>query len=183
MAEPLTKTAPQLPPIDRDAISDPELVEVLERSERLSTPKPAWFLTIGHAPEIAVGFDRFWDLTFRRGRIEHATKEMVRLTMVTMLGCNFCGSQRSALALEDLSPEELEACSLPGFDHPDARVRAALRFARAIAHDVSPDVKTDWDPVYAELREHYDDAEVAELLSFTTIALGGVLVARTLDLD
>ena len=37
VAEPLTKTAPQLPPIDREAISDPELVEVLERSERSSS--------------------------------------------------------------------------------------------------------------------------------------------------
>ena len=124
-----------------------------------------------------MGFDRFWDLTFRRGRVEHATKEMVRLTMVTMLGCNFCGSQRSALALEDVSPEELEA--LP----PGSTIPTPAPASLPMAHDVSPDVKTDWDPVYAELREHYDDAEVAELLSFTTIALGGVLVARTLDLD
>lgn len=183
MAVQETKKTPQLPAIDREAITDPELLEVLERSERFSAPKPAWFLTIGHAPEVAVGFDRFWDLTFRQGRIDHTTKEMVRLTMVTMLGCNFCGGQRSALALEEVSAEELAACALPGFDHPDLRVRAALRFARAIAHDVSPEVETDWDSVYGELREHYDDAEVAELLSFATIALGGVLVARTLDLD
>jgi alkylhydroperoxidase family enzyme len=181
--EPSTTTPPQLPPVDRDTITDAELLGVLERAERLSTPKPAWFLTLGHSPEIAVAFDRYWDTTFRQGLVDHSTKEMVRLTIVTMLDCNFCGTQRSALALETMSPDELEACALPGYDHPDPRVRAALRFARAIANDTSSDVETDWDATYSELREHYDNAEVAELLAFTTIALGGVLVARTLDLD
>jgi alkylhydroperoxidase family enzyme len=183
VTEPFTKTVPRLPAVDRDTITDPEFLAVLERSERLSTPKPAWFLTLGHAPDVAIAFDAYWDTTFRQGCVEHSTKEMVRLTIVTMLGCDFCGSQRSMLALEEMTAEELEACALPGFDHPDPRVRAALRFARAIAHDTSSDVETDWDAVYGELREHYDDAEVAELLAFTTMALGGVLIARTLDLD
>lgn len=182
MTEQLTKT-PQVPLVDRDAVDHPGLLAALERAERLSTPKPAWFLLLGHAPEVAVEFDQYWNLTFREGKIEHATKEMVRLTIVTMLGCNFCMGQRSNLALEEMSPEELEACSLPGFDHPDARVQAALRFARSIASDTDPNVEINWDSVYAQLREHYDEAEIAELLAFTVAALGGVLVARTIDLD
>jgi AhpD family alkylhydroperoxidase len=163
-----------------DKISDPQLLEVLERAELLSTPKPAWYLTLGHNPEMAVGYARYWDLTHRGGTVEHGIKELMRIAISTLLGCEFCAQQRSALALEEgMDEADAGACAMPDFSHPDPRTRAALRFARALALD-SPSNPARWDSVYAELQASFDEEEIVELGCFAAIALGGVKLSRSL---
>lgn len=171
----------RLAPLDRAEITDPALLEVLERAERLSTPKPQWFLTIGHRPELAVAYDRFWDLTFRQGQIDHGTKELMRVAITTVVGCRFCSSQRSVEALEGMGAELFDACALPDFQHPDPRVRAALGYAHAIATSATGG-EADWDAVYGELHEHYDEGEVTELVILVANIAGGALVAKSLNL-
>ncbi len=123
----------RLPQVKRHEIVDPELLAVLDRAEHLSTPKPAWYLTLAHDPEMAVAYARFWDLAHRGGRVEHTTKELMRIAISQLLGCDFCAEQRSVRALEDgLQEEDAQACAMPDFNHPDPRVRAALGYARAI---------------------------------------------------
>jgi len=154
---------------------------VLDRAERLSTPKPAWYQTLAHAPDMAVGDAQFWDLTHRGGQVEHTTKELMRIAISTLLGCEFCADQRSVMALDQgLDEEAAGACALPDFNHPDPRVRAALRFARALVLD-GPGAGTDWDGIYAELRSVYSDAEVVELGCFAAIAVGGVKLSRSFN--
>jgi AhpD family alkylhydroperoxidase len=154
---------------------------VLARAEQLSTPKPAWYLTLGTNPELAVGYARFWDLTHRGGRVEHTIKELMRIAISTLLGCEFCAEQRSNVALgEGLDPATADACAMPDFNHPDPRTRAALRYARALTLD-SPSSPCQWDPVYAELNECFDDAEIVELGCFAAIAIGGVKLSRSLN--
>jgi AhpD family alkylhydroperoxidase len=172
---------PQLRPED---IRDAALTEVLARAARLSTPKPAWYLTLGHSPEMAVGYAQYWDLTHRGGRVEHTTKELMRIAISTLLGCDFCADQRSTMALDGgLSEADAQACALPDFNHSDPRVRAALRYARALVLDAPGDDGSRFDAVYAELREVFDDAEVVELGCFAAIAIGGVKLSRSLRID
>src|SRR5579875_1596606 len=59
----------RVPRLSPEEVTDPELQAVLERAEKLSTPKPEWYLTLGHAPQMAVEYARFWDLTHRGGRV------------------------------------------------------------------------------------------------------------------
>lgn len=174
----------RLPPVHREAIADPELEAVLERAERMSTPKPAWYLTLAHDPEMAVAYARFWDLTHRGGRVEHTTKELMRIAIAQLLGCEFCADQRSVTALgEGLQEPDAQACALPDFHHPDPRVRAALLYARALVLDAPGDEGSHFDSVYAELREVFDDGEVVELGCFAAIAIGGVKLSRSLQID
>ena len=171
----------RLPSVPRGEIRDAQLLEVLDAAERLSTPKPAWYQTLAHAPDMAVGYSRYWDLTHRGGQVEHTTKELMRIAVSTLLGCGFCADQRSVVALEQgLDEGEAEACAMPDFNHPDPRVRAALRYTRAFVLD-GPAAATDWDDIYAELRSVYSDAEVVELGCFAAIALGGVKLSRSLN--
>jgi len=171
----------RVPRLSPEEVTDPELQAVLERAEKLSTPKPEWYLTLGHAPQMAVEYARFWDLTHRGGRVEHTTKELMRIAIATLLGCGFCADQRSVLAVEQGLDEEAAAvCALPDFDHPDPRVRAALRFARAMTLD-GPGRATGWDAIYAELREVFDLEEIIELGCFAAIAIGGVKLSRSLN--
>lgn len=64
----------RLPPVSRVTIKDPDLQRVLEQAERLSTPKPAWYLTLAHNPEMAKAYTAYWDTTHRGGRVEHTIK-------------------------------------------------------------------------------------------------------------
>jgi alkylhydroperoxidase family enzyme len=175
--------SPRVPPVPREDVTDTELREVLDRSDRLSTPKPAWYLALAHNPEVAKGFARFWETTYREGRVDHVVKELMRMAIVQLSGCDFCGSQRSVRALEEgLQEDDVQACAMPEFDHPDPRTHAAVRFARAIALDHAGADTAQYDELYAELRAVYDDEEVIELVSFAGLALGGTKVARSLGL-
>lgn len=171
----------RLPRVDPAEVTDPELRAVLERAERLSTPKPAWYLTLAHNPEMAKAYAAYWETTHRGGRVEHTTKELMRIAIAQLLDCTFCAGQRSVVATEQgLSEADAAACALPAFDHPDPRVRAALRYARALVLEQDP---ASFDDVYRELRAVFDDGEVVELGCFAAIAIGGVVLSRSLQID
>jgi AhpD family alkylhydroperoxidase len=180
----MTVTTTRLPPLSPDEISDPQLKDVLRRAEQLSTPKPAWYLTLAHSPEMANAYAAYWDTTHRGGQVEHTTKELMRIAIAQLLGCEFCADQRSVRALEEgLDEEQAQSCALPDFNHPDPRVRAALRYARALTLDAPGDDGSAFDPVYEELRAVFSDAEVVELGCFAAIAIGGVKLSRSLRID
>ena len=44
----------RLAQVSRELVDDPGLEAVLERAARLSTPKPAWYLTLAYNPEMAI---------------------------------------------------------------------------------------------------------------------------------
>ncbi|MGH2875194.1 MAG: carboxymuconolactone decarboxylase family protein [Solirubrobacteraceae bacterium] len=174
----------RLPQLTRDQIADERLLGVLDRAERLSTPKPAWYLTLAHAPEYAVAYADFWDITHRSGQVEHTIKELMRIAIAQLLGCEFCAEQRSTVAIQQgLDEDDAATCALPDLDHPDPRTRAALRFARALTLD-RPDMDpSSFDAVYAELHSVYSDAEIVELGCFAAIAIGGVKLSKSLRIE
>lgn len=177
----MSATTSRIPRLAEDAVADPELRAILERAARLSTPKPAWYLTLAHNPEIAKAYAAFWDVTHRGGRVEHTTKELMRIAIATLLGCGFCADQRSVVAQEEgLRESDATACALPDFGHPDPRVRAALRYARVLVQEDDP---AAFDDVYRELHTVFDDAEIVELGCFAAIAIGGVILSRSLQID
>jgi alkylhydroperoxidase family enzyme len=174
----------RLAPVARKAVTDPRLQAILERAERLSTPKPAWYLTLAHNPDMAVAYAMYWDETHRGGGVEHTIKELMRIAIAQLLGCDFCAGQRSVMALDQgLDEDDARACALPEFDHPDPRTRAALRYARALVLDSPGDDGSAFDAVYGELRSVYSDAEIVELGCFAAIAIGGVKLSRSLRIE
>jgi hypothetical protein len=60
----------RVPAINPELIHDFELKQIPNRAERLSTPKPAWYLTLAHNPEMAKAYAAYWDITHRGGRVE-----------------------------------------------------------------------------------------------------------------
>ncbi|MGH3261386.1 MAG: carboxymuconolactone decarboxylase family protein [Trebonia sp.] len=180
----MSATTTRLPPVPADQVSDPELLAVLDRARLLSTPKPAWYLTLAHSPEMANAYAAYWDATHRGGQVEHTTKELMRITIAGLLGCDFCAEQRSTRAIEEgLDEQQVRSCRIPDVDHPDPRVRAALRYARALTLDSPADDGSAFDAVYIELRSVFSDAEVVELGCFAAIAIGGVKLSRSLRIE
>jgi alkylhydroperoxidase family enzyme len=177
-------TGTRLAPVPREAVTDARLHAVLERAAILSTPKPAWYLTLGHNPDMAVAYAMYWDETHRGGRVEHTIKELMRIAIAQLLGCEFGAEQRSLMALDHgLDEQDARACALPEFDHPDPRTRAALRYARALVLDAPGDDGSAFDAVYAELHSVFSEAEIVELGCFAAIAIGGVKLSRSLRIE
>ncbi len=180
----MTVTERRMPLVDVSSLADPELDRIIEQSRRWSTPKPAWYQTLASNPGVAKAFAQYWDLAFRNGRVEHEIKELMRLTIAQLLGCSFCADQRSTAAVDGgLSEDTIERCTLPDFEHPDRRTRAALRLARELALDNASRDPSRFDRVYADLHEVFDDEEIMELAGICVLFLGGTHVARSLGID
>jgi alkylhydroperoxidase family enzyme len=163
---------PNVPQLDDDEIRDPALKAVLDGSYETKSPPPSWYRTMGQNPEVAVAFAGYWDLLHRGGLVEHEIKELARLQIAQMIGCEFCARQTSPLA--EISDDLKLACALPEWEHPDPRTRAAMHYARTLTLDDGRDAE-----VYAELHEHFSYAEIVELAAFFCLTAGGNRMAKS----
>ena len=62
------------------------------------SPPPGWYRTIGTNPEVAKAFAAYWDLLDRGGSVPHGIKELCRIQIAQMVGCEFCARQTSRTA-------------------------------------------------------------------------------------
>lgn len=53
--------------VDPAALSDPELINDLDRARRYGTPRPETQSIRSHVPAVAKAFSRAWDAIFREG--------------------------------------------------------------------------------------------------------------------
>ena len=89
---------------------------------------------MGHNPEVAKAFAGYWDMLHRGGLVPHEIKELARIQIAQMIGCEFCARQTSPLAAS-ITEEEKMSCALPEWEHPDPKTRAALHYARTLTLD------------------------------------------------
>lgn len=165
---------PNISPLRREEVTDPGLADVLEHAEKSKSPPVAWYLTMGNNPEVAVAFQQYWEVLHRGGTVPYEVKELCRIQIAQMIGCEFCARQLAAGTEELISTEEIQSCALPHWEHPDAKTRAALHYARTLTLDDGRD-----DEVYEELRQHFADAEVIELAAFFCLTMGGNRMAKS----
>jgi len=167
---------PNVPQITDNA-ADPGLRDVIERAKVTKSPPPAWYRTMGQNPEVAKEFARYWDMLHRGGTVPHEIKELARIQIAQIVGCEFCARQTSPLA-SSISEEEKRSCALPYWEHPDPKTRAALHYARTLTLDDGRDKE-----VYAELREFYSNAEIIELSAFFCLTAGGNRMAKSWSIE
>src|SRR6202045_373036 len=165
---------PQLP--DKD-LKDPQLRQVIEGAAVTKTPPQAWYRTMAHNPEVATAFASYWDMLHRGGSVPHEIKELARIQIAQMIGCEFCARQTSPLAAS-ITEEEKTNCALPNWEHPDPKTRAALHYARTLTLDDGRDKE-----VYEGLKKYYTDAEIIELSAFFCLTAGGNRMAKSWSID
>jgi alkylhydroperoxidase family enzyme len=171
----LTHTA-HVPQVDEATIEDDELRAVIEQARTTLSPPPQWYRTMGQNPEVAKAFRAYWDLLHRGGTVPHEIKELGRLQIAQMIGCEFCARQISPLA--EIDEETKHSCALPHWEHPDPRTRAALHYARTLTLDDGRDKE-----VYDELEQHYTYAEIVELAAFFCLTMGGNRMAKSWGIE
>jgi alkylhydroperoxidase family enzyme len=169
--------APNVPQIAYEDVTDARLRDVIDGAKLTKSPPPAWYRTMGHNPEVAKAFAGYWDMLHRGGTVPHEIKELARIQIAQMVGCEFCARQTSPLAAS-ITEEQKMSCALPDWEHPDPKTRAALHYARTLTLDDGRDRE-----VYAELKKFYSNAEIIELSAFFCLTAGGNRMAKSWSIE
>jgi alkylhydroperoxidase family enzyme len=174
---PFLTHAPNIPQVADQDVHDAELHEVIRNAAVTKSPPQAWYRTMGHNPEVAKAFASYWNYLHRGGSVPHEIKELARIQIAQMIGCEFCARQISPLAAS-ITEEEKRSCALPNWEHPDPKTRAALHYARTLTLDDGKDAQ-----VYEELKKYYSDAEIIELSAFFCLTAGGNRMAKSWSIE
>ena len=166
-----------VPQVSDHDVNNPHLRQVIEGAAVTKTPPQAWYRTMAHNPEVATAFASYWDLLHRGGCVPHEIKELARIQIAQMIGCEFCARQTSPLAAS-ITEEEKTSCALPQWEHPDPKTRAALHYARTLTLDDGRDAQ-----VYEELQKYYSNAEIIELSAFFCLTAGGNRMAKSWKIE
>lgn len=139
----------------------------MSRVEPLAMPADSPFAgnefrgVMARRPEILEQWNVFGDVVRFSGRLEPELKEEVRRATASQVGCRFCASFGD--------PKDVYA---------DPREAVAVRLARTIADDPK---KVD-DALFAEVRGHFDEEEVVELVAMIClVAVSGQSFGTVMD--
>ena len=124
----------------------------------------ATLIEIGaHAPELMEWYrESFYAKVFYGGRVDVRTKELLRYRLSMTHGCAYCNRGNSVAARKSGVTEEQLARVMDETDAVfDARDRAVLKLADQVAM-TNQHGHLD-RALYAELRAHFDEAQIFEL--------------------
>jgi len=102
----------------------------------------------------------------KKSRLDEDLREFVHMAVSSVNGCTFCMDLGRMMAVtENKSLEKLNAVP----DYPTSRMftareRAAIAYGDEVARNKSPS-----DETFATLRQHFTDAEIAELTVFIAL--------------
>ena len=152
---------PRVEPLDRADL--PEHEATFASVERALGVLPNSTLTMARWPELMEAFARLNAVVMGERRVSGVLKQMVAAMVSSAAGCSYCQAHTSHVA-EKRGAEQEKLAALYEFETSplfDEAERAALR----VAHGAGcvPNAVTDED--MAELRRHFSDAEVVELVA------------------
>jgi AhpD family alkylhydroperoxidase len=116
-----------------------------------------------NAPELLDWYkESFYAKVFYGGRVDVRTKELVRYRLSMTHGCAYCNKGNGKAAQKaGVTPAQLAHIMDESHAVFDAKDRAVLRLADQIAITNMAGAITP--ALYADLREHFDDAQIFEL--------------------
>lgn len=156
-------------------VADADLSPALAAAEEQLMPivgdewKPVWarfIRALGQAPGHAERLFPYYEQLWLGNRLGDRLTELVRLAVANQTRCPFCLDIRYPMA--EMTEEEAQAAGDPDAGTFTPREASALRFARAYAGDHFSIGEAD----FADLRRHFDDEEIMELLLLCALALG-----------
>lgn len=170
---------PRLDYLD-DADLSAEALEYVANAEKAGSPDPR-VLRIIFRTHAGVAWYRYWLALSNDGILERDLKELCRVKIAFDHTCGYCGTVRSSAA-RDVGLTEDKIQEVWDFENSNVlsdREKTALRFADHLKHDIS---KADDDAFYAQLREHFSEAEIVELGLWCAENVGAGSFVRTLNI-
>lgn len=166
-------------PLPREAITDPELRELMAQSEALGVPDDMFARIVALAPEHAKPIMRALLMSHAEGNVDHRLKEIIRIQLARFAGDKYFAALRSRKARDmGLDEKRIEAgCG----DYEDSASfteaeKCALRYAEQMYLDAT---KVD-AAFYAELKTHYTEPQIMELGAFIAFHYGMQMFMRSL---
>ena len=149
----------------------PELEELFALYDETLSFVPNSLFTMARRPEILRAFSELITQIWRSGTMPTSLKPLIAIVSSVAAGCRYCQAHEAVDAkMRGVDPEKIAA--IWDFERSqlyDEGERAALRFARdasLVPNEVTP-------ARFAELREHWDDGQIVEMLA--VIGLFGFL--------
>jgi alkylhydroperoxidase family enzyme len=166
--------------VDPATITDPAMLEELDRCRRVGTPRPESQAIRAHVPAAFWSFAQAWQGVFHNGVMDHAIKELCRVYVSHSVKCEYCGNQRSVKSAQQGLVEEdyRDLLNFEAASRYDARQKAALAYAEAITWDLETD-----DAFWARLKSHFTEPQIVELGYFVAITMGQQRWLRTLNIE
>lgn len=160
---------PRIDPLPRESL--PELEPTFQLVDAVMGFVPTSLFTMGRWPELLQAFSTLAGRILGPGAIDPGLKNLVSFVSSNAAGCRYCQAHTSHTAAHQGVPAEKVEAAFEFETSPlfDARERAALRLAR----DASLVPNLVDDAHFEELRRHFDEREIVELVS--VIALFGYL--------
>ena len=166
-------------PLPREAITDPELRDLIAQGEALGVPDDLFPRIAARSPELAKPFMRALLMSHAEGNVDHRLKEIVRILLARFAGDKYFATLRSCKARQmGLTEERIEAgCG----DYEDSDLfteaeKCALRYADQMYLDPA---KVD-AAFYAELKKHFTEPQIMELGAFIAFHYGMQMFMRSL---
>ena len=170
----------RIAPLPREAITDPDLRDLMAQGEALGVPDDMFPRVLARAPEQAAPIMRAMLMSFTQGAVDHRLKEIVRVLLARFADDKYFASLRSnkARAMGLTEPRIDEGC----FEYEDdtkgfsAAEKIALRFADLMYLDANQIDKAFYD----EMKKHWSEAQIMELGSFMVCYYGMATFMRSL---
>src|SRR3954470_13743255 len=126
---------------DTSTVTDPAMLEELDRCGTEGTPRPESSAIRAHVPACFWSFANSWRDIFKNGVCDHSVKELCRVYVSRSINCEYCGNQRSEKAAK-FGLQEAQYDDLLNFEKStvyDAREKAARAYAEAITWRLETD--------------------------------------------
>lgn len=152
---------PRIEPLDREKL--PEYEETFTAVEDALGVLPNSTLTMARWPQLMTAFAELNAVVMGEGRISGVLKQMVASMVSSAAGCTYCQAHTAHVA-ERRGADEQKLAQLWQFES-SALFSDAERAALRVAHGAGcvPNAVTDED--MEELRRHYNDEEIVELVA------------------
>ncbi len=158
---------------------DPRLREALQ-PEALSDLEQGLTRYFAHCPELALGLMQFGGALKMKRTLPNRLVELVRLRIAFFNQCRSCMAIRYSDAVAD-GVDEGAVCSLERpqeAENLSAAEKSAIRYGELMATDHL----AINDGVYADLREHFSEAEIVELGMTAAFFVGFGRLAATFNM-
>jgi alkylhydroperoxidase family enzyme len=166
--------------VDLATITDPAMLEELDRCRREGTPRPESSAIRAHVPACFWSFANSWRDIFKNGVCDHSIKELCRIYVSRSINCEYCGNQRSLKAAK-AGLVEAQYDDLLNFEKSkryDERQKAALAYAEAITWHLPTD-----DAFWERLYKHFSEPQLVELGCFIALTMGQQSWLRLLNIE
>ncbi len=166
--------------VDPATITDPAMIEELDRCRREGTPRPESSAVRAHVPACFWSFAISWRDIFKNGVCDHAVKELCRVYVSRSIQCEYCGNQRSikAAAAGLTEPQYDDLLNFEKSNRYDERQKTALAYAEAITWRLNTD-----DAFWERLYRYFSEAELVELGCFIALTMGQQSWLRLLNIE